>query len=206
MAFTARMKNLILQLKFSKFSVLIIPFWIAPSLVFAHTGASPHNGLLHGFYHPLSGLDHMLAMIAVGLWAAQAHSRIIWLIPLIFVAVMGFGGLLGMITLPIAFAEYGITLSLIVLGALLACRKHLPLSASIILVGLFALSHGYAHGSEMPQSISMFSYTAGFMLATMSLHLCGIGLALLFRNLASTNWVRFSGMMIAFYGGFLMIQ
>jgi len=200
------MKNLILQLKFSKFSVLIIPFWIAPSLVFAHTGAGPHNGLLHGFYHPLSGLDHMLAMIAVGLWAAQAHSRIIWLIPLIFVAVMGFGGLLGMITLPITFAEYGITLSLIVLGALLAYRKHLPLGASIILVGLFALSHGYAHGSEMPQSISMFSYAAGFMLATLLLHLCGIGLALLFRNLASANWIRFSGMMIAFYGGFLMIQ
>lgn len=199
------MKNPIPQFKFSRLSVLIIPFWIIPAMAFAHSGAGPHNGLLHGFSHPLSGLDHGLAMIAVGLWAAQAHGRIIWLIPLVFVMVMGLGGLLGMITLPIAFAEYGITLSLLVLGALLACRKHLPLSASIILVGLFALSHGYAHGNEMPQSISMISYAAGFMLATLLLHLCGIGLALLFRIFANANWIRFSGIIIAFYGGFLMI-
>ena len=200
------MKNLIPQLNFLQLSFLVIAFGIFSSLVFAHNGAGPHNGWLHGFSHPLNGLDHVLTMIAVGLWAAQTHSRIIWLIPLIFVTVMGFGGLLGMISLPIAFAEYGITLSLIVLGALLACRKHLPLSASITLVGLFALSHGYAHGSEMPQSISMFSYAGGFMLATMLLHLCGIGLALLFRNPARANWVRFSGIMIAFYGGFLLAQ
>ena len=200
------MKNPIPQFKFSRLSVLIIPFWIIPAMAFAHSGAGPHNGLLHGFSHPLSGLDHGLAMIAVGLWAAQAYGRIIWLIPLVFVMVMGLGGLLGMITLPIAFAEYGITLSLFVLGALLACRKHLPLSASIILVGLFALCHGYAHGSEMPQDVSMFPYAAGFMLATMLLHVCGIGLALLFRNFTSVSWIRFSGIIIAFYGGFLMIQ
>ncbi len=200
------MKNWIPQFKFPRLSVLIIPFLIMPSLVFPHSGAGPHNDWLHGLSHPLSGLDHVLAMIAVGLWAAQAQSRIIWLFPLIFVAVMGLGGLLGMITLPVSFAEYGIMLSLLVLGTLLACRKHLSLSTSIILIGLFALSHGYAHGSEMPQSISMFSYAAGFMLATLLLHLCGIGLALLFRNFASINWVRFSGIMIAFYGGFLILQ
>ena len=200
------MKNSIPQFRFSRLSVLVIPFWIMPSLVFAHTGAGPHNGLLHGFSHPLSGLDHVLAMIAVGLWAAQAHSRIIWLIPLIFVAVMGFGGLLGMITLPIAFAEYGITLSLLVLGTLLACRKHLPLGASIVLIGLFALCHGYAHGNEMPQNVSMFPYAAGFMLATLLLHICGIALSMLFRKFSGVNWARFSGIVIAFYGGFLMIQ
>ena len=201
------MKNLIPQFKFSRFSVLIIvPFLIIPAMVFAHTGAGPHNGWLHGFSHPLSGLDHVLAMIAVGLWAAQAHSRIIWLIPLIFVTVMGIGGLLGMITLPIAFAEYGITLSLLILGTLLACRKHLPLGASIVLIGLFALCHGYAHGSEMPQNVSMFPYAAGFMLATLLLHICGIALFLVFRRFSGVNWARFSGIVIAFYGGFLMIQ
>lgn len=200
------MRNLIPQLKFFQLSAVIISFLIAPSLVFAHTGIGPHNGWLHGFTHPLSGLDHVLAMIAVGLWAAQARGRIIWLIPLIFVVVMGLGGLLGIITLPTAFAEYGIMLSLLVLGALIACRKHLPVSASIVLVGLFALSHGYAHGSEMPQSISIFSYAAGFMLATMLLHLCGIGLAFMFRSFESVNWIRFSGIMIACYGGFLMVN
>lgn len=200
------MKRSISQLKFSRLLFLVIPFLITPVSVFAHTGTGQHNGWLHGFFHPLSGLDHILAMIAVGLWAAQAHGRIIWLIPLIFVAVMGLGGLFAMITLPVAFAEYGIMLSLLVLGTLLACRKHLPLSVSMILIGLFALSHGYAHGSEMPSSISIFSYATGFMLATTLLHLCGIGLALLFRNFAGIYWVRFSGIMIACYGGFLMIQ
>lgn len=185
---------------------LIIALLTVPSLVSAHTGIGPHNSWLHGFSHPFSGLDHVLAMIAVGLWAAQVPDRIIWLIPLIFIAVMGLGGLLGTITLPIVFAEHGIMLSLLVLGTLLASRKHLPLSVSLMLIGLFALSHGYAHGSEMPPSLSMFFYAAGFMLATLLLHLCGISLALLFRNLASVIWVRFSGIIIACYGGFLMIH
>ncbi|NBQ70827.1 MAG: hypothetical protein EBU46_19150 [Nitrosomonadaceae bacterium] len=127
------------------------------------------------------------------------------MIPLIFVAVMGVGGLFGMITLPLAFAEYGIMLSLVILGALLAWRKHLPLGASVLLIGLFALSHGYAHGNEMPSSISMASYAAGFMLATMLLHLCSIGLALLCKKFADTRWIRFGGIIIAGYGGFLLI-
>jgi len=200
------MSNLDPRLKFFQLPALTIALLAAPSLALAHAGVGPHNGWLHGFTHPLSGLDHILAMTAVGLWAAQAGSRMIWLIPLIFVIVMGLGGLLGMITLPAAFAEYGIMLSLLVLGALIACRKHLSLSASIALVGLFALSHGYAHGNEMPDGISLAPYAAGFMLATMLLHLCGIGLALIFRNFASVNWIRFSGILIAGYGSFLMIH
>lgn len=200
------MKRSISQLKFSWPLFLAILLLIAPVPAFAHTGAGPHNGWLHGFFHPLSGLDHILAMIAVGLWAAQAHGRIIWLIPLIFVAVMGLGGLSAAIILPVALAEHGIMLSLLVLGVLLACRMHLPFSASVMLIGLFALSHGYAHGSEMPSGIPMFSYAAGFMLATALLHLCGIGLAWLCRYSAGIRWVRFSGIMIACYGGFLMAQ
>jgi urease accessory protein len=200
------MKTSISPLKFSSPLYLAILFLITSVPAFAHTGAGPHNGWLHGFFHPLNGLDHILAMIAVGLWAAQARGRIIWLIPLIFVTVMGLGGLFAMIVLPMAFAEHGIILSLLVLGALLACRKHLPFSASIMLIGLFALSHGYAHGSEMPPGIPMFSYAAGFMLATALLHLCGIGLAWLCRNSAGIRWVRISGIMIACYGGFLMVQ
>ncbi|MDV6341321.1 HupE/UreJ family protein [Nitrosomonas sp. Is24] len=199
------MKKTVPPLKFFWLLLLIIPILIASPLAFAHTGDGPHNGWLHGFAHPLSGLDHMLAMIAVGLWAAQAHGRIVWLFPLIFVVVMGLGGLFGAITLPLAFAEHGIMLSLVMLGALLVWRKHLPLSVSLLLIGLFALSHGYAHGSEMPPSISLPSYAGGFMLATMLLHLCGIGLALLCKKFAGTRWIRFSGIIIAGYGGFLLI-
>ncbi|WP_164502753.1 HupE/UreJ family protein [Nitrosomonas oligotropha] len=193
-------------LKFFSLLLLIAPLLIASPLVFAHTGDGPHNGWLHGFAHPLSGLDHILAMVAVGLWAAQAHGRIVWLFPLIFVAVMGLGGLFGAIALPLAFAEHGIMLSLVILGALLAWRKHLPLSASVLLIGLFALSHGFAHGSEMPSSAALPSYAAGFMLATMLLHLCGIGLAQLCKKFAGTRWIRFSGIIIAGYGGYLLIQ
>ena len=192
-------------LKFFPLLLLIASLLIASPLVFAHTGDGPHNGWLHGFTHPLSGLDHILAIVAVGLWAAQAHGRIVWLFPLIFVVMMGLGGLFGTITLPFAFAEYGIMLSLVILGTLLAWRKHLPLSISALLIGLFALSHGYAHGSEMPSSAALPSYAVGFMLATMLLHLCGIGLAQLCKKFAGIRWIRFSGIIIAGYGGFLLI-
>lgn len=192
-------------LKFLRLLLLIAPLLIVSPLVFAHTGDGPHNSWLHGFAHPLSGLDHILAMIAVGLWAAQAHDRIVWLFPLIFVVVMGLGGLFGAVALPLAFAEHGIMLSLVILGALLAWRKDLPLSASVLLIGLFALSHGYAHGSEMPSSAALPSYAMGFMLATMLLHLCGIGLAQLCKKFAGIRWIRFSGIIIAGYGGFLLI-
>lgn len=110
-------------LKFFPLLLLIASLLIASPLVFAHTGDGPHNGWLHGFAHPLSGLDHILAMVAVDLWAAQAHGRIVWLFPLIFVVMMGLGGLFGTITLPFAFAEYGIMLSLVILGTLLACAN-----------------------------------------------------------------------------------
>ena len=199
------MKKPVPPLKFFWLLLLIIPILITSPLAFAHTGDGPLNGWLHGCTHPLSGLDHILAMVAIGLWAAQGHGRIVWLFPLIFVGVMGLGGLLSMIALPLAFEEYGIMLSLVILGALLAWRKHLPLSVSVLLIGLFALSHGYAHGSEMPSSISLPSYAVGFMLATMLLHLCGIGLALLCKKFAGTRWIRFSGIIIAGYGGFLLI-
>lgn len=193
-------------MKISYPPIFFIAALAVPALAFAHTGEGPHNGFLHGFSHPFSGLDHVLTMVAVGLWAAQMQGRAIWLMPLVFVAVMGLGGLLGMVSLPVILAEHGIMLSLLILGTLLVWRKHLPLGISLSLIGLFALSHGYAHGSEMPSSISMLSYAAGFMLATLLLHLTGIGLALWFRRHAHIIWMRFSGIIIAGYGGFLMIQ
>lgn len=185
--------------------LLLVIVLLMPSLASAHTGADLHNGWLHGFMHPLSGLDHVLAMVAVGLWTAQS-GRVIWLIPLFFVAIMGLGGLLGIVTLPLVFAENGIFLSLVILGVLIACRKHLPSTVSIVLIGLFALSHGYAHGSEILHDISIVSYVTGFMLATLLLHLSGIGLALTARRFKSTGWPRFGGILIACYGGFLLIH
>ena len=194
------------SMKINHSSIFFFTALTVPALAIAHTGDGPHNGILHGFSHPFSGLDHVLAMVAVGLWAAQLQGRATWLMPLVFVAVMGLGGLLGMVTLPTALAEHGIMLSLLILGALLAWRKHLPLGVGIGLIALFALSHGYAHGSEMPPDIPLLTYAAGFMFATLLLHLIGIGLALWFGSQSHIGWIRFGGIMIAGYGGFLTIQ
>ena len=200
------MKELTLKIKIGLIPLLGMTCLLLSSQVSGHTGDGPHNGFMHGFNHPLSGLDHMLAMIAVGLWAAQRQDRMIWSIPLLFVAVMGLGGILGMLVMPVTFAEHGIVLSLLILGLLLTSRKQLPKSISIFLIGLFALSHGYAHGSEMPPGMPLWSYAAGFMFATSGLHLCGIALAVLFKKLIHVDWLRLSGLMIAGYGGFLGLQ
>lgn len=203
---TLQMKDLTRLIKIRLIPIIGTGFLLLSSMAFAHTGDGPHNGFAHGFSHPLSGLDHMLAMLAVGLWAAQMHGRRVWLLPLIFVVVMGLGGLLGMIVIPVSFAEHGIVLSLLILGLLLASMTQLPISIGIMLIGLFALSHGYAHGNEMPSGTPLWSYATGFMLATLGLHLCGIALALLFKKLAHTSWLQLSGLMIACYGGFLWVQ
>lgn len=182
-------------------ALLLIPAWSV-----AHTGDGPHAGFLHGFFHPFSGLDHVLAMVAVGMWATQWQGRMLWILPMAFVVVMGLGGLLGMVSLPSILAEHGIMLSLLILGALLIRRAVLPSSISLSLIAVFALSHGYAHGNEMPADISLLGYASGFMSATLLLHLIGIGLALLLRSYVAINWMRFSGIMIGGYGGLLLLQ
>lgn len=180
----------------------------------AHSGDDPHHGWLHGLAHPLSGWDHILAMLAVGLWSVQMplknepqqKGHVIWLLPVIFVFAMGLGGLLGMVSLPFVLAEHGIALSLLISGFLIARAVHLPLEASMLLVTLFAVCHGYTHGTEMPDSISVITYAAGFMTATALLHLCGIGLALLAYNLRYGQWLRLAGTVVALSGSGLLIS
>ena len=176
----------------------------------AHTGEGPHSGWWHGFFHSLSGLDHLLAMITVGIWSMQMslHSdkRVIWLMPLIFVMVMGLGGLLGMIALPFVFAEHGIALSLLVSGFLIARAIQLSFPASALLIALFAVCHGYAHGSEMPDGAAAFDYAAGFMLATALLHVIGIGLALIAYAFQRDRWLRYAGIAVALSGGVMLVS
>ena len=155
----------------------------AAFLLFAGTGAQAH--LIHGdvcgfgsgFAHPLLGLDHLLVMIAVGLWAAQLGGRARWLVPGSFVGVMIAGATLAMSGLRMPFAEEGMLLSVLVLGILITATAQLPLTASMVIVGAFALFHGHSHGTEMPLNAVGFAYGAGFALATTALHGCGIGLA-----------------------------
>jgi urease accessory protein len=156
----------------------------------AHTGHGDTSGFLHGFSHPPSGLDHVLAMVAVGLYAAMLGGRALWLVPGTFVTVMALGGALGMTGYALPYTEVGIALSVIVLGLAVALRIGVPTLAAMALAGLFAIFHGHAHGAEMPQDLSGYEYAAGFLLATALLHCAGIALGLAAGSLAERGGWR----------------
>lgn len=134
---------------------------------------------MHGFSHPITGIDHVLAMVAVGVLAAQLGGRALWLVPLGFVGIMAVAGALGMAGIQLPFSEVGIALSLIVLGLAVAFRLSLPELAAVALVGFFAVFHGYVHGAEMPAAASALPYALGFVAATAMLHAVGVGIGLL---------------------------
>ncbi len=169
------------------------------------------GGLLSGFLHPLLGLDHLLAMLAVGVLSAQIGGRAVWTVPVTFVAVMAVGSIIGIAGLPLPFVEYGIVASVIVLGIAIFASKNMPEFVAIILVGIFALFHGYAHGTELPALTEtldlMLAYIAGFLIATAGLHVIGalIGMTAI-RNDRGTILLRFSGVLITVMGIFLIIN
>ncbi|MBZ4193963.1 MAG: HupE/UreJ family protein [Candidatus Contendobacter sp.] len=166
----------------------------------AHTNGLPHMDFATGAGHPFSGLDHILAMVAVGLWAAQLGGRALWLIPLTFVLTMAAGGALGFMGMPLPHVELGIAGSVLILGGLVALGSRLPLAACMGLVGIFAIFHGYAHGAEMAVETSALWYSLGFMAATAALHGIGIGAGLAAQRGAAVRLVRFSGAAIAASG------
>lgn len=171
------------------------------------TGAAAHahvlpgdvHGFGSGFAHPLHGLDHLLAMVAVGLWAAQLGGRARWAVPVSFVGVMIVGAAIAMAGVRVPFVEQGIVASVMVLGLLIALSARLPLAASVAVVALFALFHGHSHGTEMPVNAVGFAYGAGFVLATAGLHAFGIGLAYGVQSL-KLPVVRWAGAAIAVTG------
>jgi urease accessory protein len=140
----------------------------------AHTGIGDASGIAHGFMHPVSGMDHVLAMVSVGLFAYVLGGRALWLVPSAFVAMMAAGGALGIAGIAVPFVELGIGLSIIVIGMAAALCRKMPTAAAMALVGIFAVFHGVAHGAEMPQDASGLAYALGFMLATAFLHAAGI--------------------------------
>jgi urease accessory protein len=159
---------------------------LIPTVAFAHPGHDGAPDLLHGFLHPLGGLDHILAMVAVGLFAVQLGGRALWLVPAAFVGTMAAAGLAGMTGIEIPYVETGIALSVLVLGAAIALRLTMPVAVAMGLVAFFAIFHGYAHGAEMPETASGFAYGAGFVAATALLHAFGIGLGLAIGRFADT--------------------
>lgn len=151
---------------------------LSPTLAFAHTGVGDTAGFFHGFDHPIGGIDHILAMVAVGVFAAVLGGRALWLVPLSFVAMMLVGFALGVGRLDLPFVELGIALSSVVIGGAAALGRPMPVAAAMALVGIFAVFHGHAHGAEMPAAIGSMTYALGFMTATALLHLAGITVTL----------------------------
>jgi urease accessory protein len=177
----------------------------------AHVQAGQPLGFFHGLGHPLGGLDHILAMVGVGLWAAQLGGQSLWLLPTIFVSVMAIGGAIGgaigLTGLALPFIEPGILLSDLVFGLVILGAARWPRLASTSLVALFALFHGYAHGAEMPANALVLHYGFGFMASTSFLHLVGLGAVVgLQRFDGSDRLVRLAGGAIAIAGLGLMVQ
>ncbi len=175
------------------------------SAAFAHIGDHSHMSFAEGVMHPLTGLDHILAMVAVGLWASQLGKRAMILLPLTFPAVMAVGAALGFGGVSLSWVEVGIAASVAVLGALVALRVRPSLAVSVPLIGLFALLHGYSHGVELPAEASALSYGAGFIAATLALHLIGIGLGLSLNRVPVRFAARTAGGAIAVLGVALLV-
>ncbi|MBB4482691.1 HupE/UreJ family protein [Rhizobium etli] len=158
-------------------SVLVALAAVAlPAVASAHPAIGEAAGFSHGFAHPMSGLDHMLAMVMVGVFAFQLGGRATWLVPTTFVLVMALGGALGVAGINVPFVETGIALSVVILGAIVALNVKAPLAVAAGLIGLFAIFHGHAHGAEMPENAAGAAYAAGFMVATALLHAAGLAL------------------------------
>jgi len=152
---------------------------LVPTAAMAHTGVGDVGGFAHGFWHPITGLDHVLAMVLVGMLAWQLGNRALWLVPATFVLVMAVGGALGVAGIAIPLVELGIALSVVVLGAAVALGIRAPVAVAMGIAGLFAIFHGHAHGAEMPVDASGLTYGMGFMIATALLHVGGLGLGFL---------------------------
>ena len=167
-------------------NALVAILLLVPTSAFAHFGADHTHSFGEGFAHPFGGLDHILAMVTVGLLAWQLGGRAIWLVPATFVSLMALGGALGIAGEPLSVVEYGIAASLIVLGAMVALGMRAPTAVAAAVVGLFAMFHGYAHGMETPADASGGTFAAGFILATILLHACGIALGFLVGRIAES--------------------
>jgi len=172
----------------------------------AHTEVGVPGGLLSGFLHPLTGLDHLVAMVAVGLWGAQLGKPGIWVLPICFPTVMALGGVLGILGVPLPATELVVALSALVLGFAVAMALRVPFWAAAAVVGVFAVFHGYAHGAEMPGAANALAYGVGFVVATGTLHAVGILIGVLTRWPTGAQAVRVLGAAIGGLGGVFLLS
>ncbi|MDG2329419.1 MAG: HupE/UreJ family protein [Synechococcus sp. cluster2_bin.44] len=172
----------------------------------AHVEAGGAGSVVAGFLHPVTGIDHVVAMVAVGLWGAVLGPPAIWLLPVAFPMVMAFGGLLGLLAVPLPGVETGIALSALVLGVLVMFQTRLPLVLTFLLVGLFALFHGFAHGVELPEGGDALLFSLSFVVATGLLHLVGIALGEVRRWAWGQSLLKLAGAAIAAVGIWSLTQ
>ncbi|MEF7613253.1 HupE/UreJ family protein [Aquincola sp. MAHUQ-54] len=173
---------------------------VAAGPVLAHSVEGVGGGFAAGFLHPLLGPDHVAAMVAVGLWGAFLGQPALWVLPVVFPLVMTVGGALGLLGVPLPGVEIGIALSAVLLGAMVALAVRPPLWVAGAIVGVFAVFHGHAHGTELPHAANPIVYSLGFVVSTGLLHLGGIGLGALVRSSAGRVAVRACGAAIALAG------
>jgi len=182
----------------------LVAFAFLPALAQAHEEMGQAAGFVAGLSHPVSGLDHVLAMVAVGLWGAVLGPPAIWVLPVAFPLVMALGGLMGLLGIPVPGVEVGIALSAIVLGAMVLAEIRPPLWLAAVIVAFFAVFHGHAHGRELPEGTSALLYSLGFVVATGLLHAAGILLGVAHRWSAGRQLVRAAGGGVALAGIFFL--
>ena len=175
-----------------------------PVTAFAHTGGGEAVGFWSGLEHPISGLDHILAMVAVGLWGAQLGPPAVWLLPVTFPIVMAFGGMLGLMGLKLPGIEVCIALSAVALGFMVLREAKPNLWAAALLVAFFAIFHGHAHGTELPSGANSVLYSIGFVIATGTLHAVGIGIGTVHRWPQGRLALRVAGGVVTL-GGMLFL-
>ena len=183
---------------------IAIVFTLASADAWAHEETGQAAGFLTGLVHPVSGLDHVLAMVAVGLWGVVLGPPAIWVLPVAFPLVMACGGLMGLLGFPLPGVEIGIALSAIVLGAMVLLEARPPLWVAALVVAFFAIFHGHAHGRELPEGTSALLYSLGFVIATGLLHATGILLGVAHRWPIGRQFVRTGGVAIALGGIFFL--
>ncbi|WP_404324853.1 HupE/UreJ family protein [Cobetia sp. UIB-001] len=187
----------------SRLALLLVMF---SGAAHAHVVTDSVGGFAAGFLHPLTGLDHFTAMVAVGLWGVILGRPATWLLPVVFPMIMALGSVVGIVGLALPGIEIGIALSALVLGAFIVWRVALPLWLACLVVSVFAICHGYAHGAELPQASDPFAFAMGFMLATGSLHAAGIGVGVVAERFHQGVLLRVLGAVTALLGVYFLLE
>lgn len=179
---------------------------MSDKVAYAHGDGEIRGGFGSGFSHPILGLDHVVAMIAVGLWGAQLGAPAIWVLPIAFPMMMAFGGAISLLGIPLPAVEIGIACSAIVLGGMVLFEAKPPIYITVAIVGVFALFHGHAHGTEIPDGASGLAYSLGFVLGTGLLHAAGIGMGYIGEWPGGKSVLRGAGAMVLASGIYFLLR